>query len=67
MMSKNKDKLSIPSLKKLIKETRRDALDRAYKKKFVENFEDVRENLLSEERLDSMAEHLYELIFKDKS
>ena len=66
-MSKKKNKVSVSSLKKLIKEAQRDTLSRAYKAKFVENFEDVREKLLSEEQLDSMADHLYELIFENKS
>ena len=59
-MSKS-NKVSIPSLRRLIKEER---LDREYRERFVENFKDVRDSVLTEEQLDSIADHLYEMIFK---
>ena len=63
----NENRMSVSSLRELVKEARRDALDRRYKEKFIENFVDVRSKILSEKQLNSIADHLYEIIFKDKS
>tara|TARA_Y100000310_G_scaffold177440_1_gene177521 strand:- start:1733 stop:1912 length:180 start_codon:yes stop_codon:yes gene_type:complete len=57
-------KLEVSKLKKLIQEVK---LEQAYREKFVENFVDVRTPTLTSEELDLMADHLYEMIIKNKS
>ncbi len=57
-------KLKVSKLKKLIQEVK---LERAYREKFVENFVDVRTPTLTNEELDMMANHFYEMIIKNKS
>lgn len=54
-------KIDIQEIKKLIKESK---LEEEYRRKFVENFEDVREQKdLSEQELDALAEALFKEIF----
>jgi hypothetical protein len=55
-------KINIPKLQKLIKEVK---MDRVYHDKFIKNFKDVREEVLTEQELNSMADHLYELIAEE--
>jgi hypothetical protein len=55
-------KINIPKLQKLIKEVK---MDRTYHDKFIKNFKDVREEVLTEQELNSMADHLYELIAEE--
>ena len=57
-------KLSVSKLKKLIQEVR---LERAYHERFVESFTDVRAPAFTDEQLDVMANHLYEMIIENKS
>ena len=57
-------KINVNELKNLIAETKR---EQRWHNKFVKNFVDVRASkkpMLSEEQLESMAEHLYELLQK---
>ena len=55
-------KINISKLQKLIKEVK---MDRVYHDKFIKNFKDVREEVLTEQELNSMADHLYELIAEE--
>jgi hypothetical protein len=59
-------KLNINQLKKIITEAK---LEQKYHNKFIKNWVDVRSpsRRLSEQQLDSMAEHLYELLMEEKS
>ena len=53
-------KISIKEIKKIITEARR---EQAWHNKFVKNFVDVREGeMLTEQQLDEMADHLYQLL-----
>ena len=58
--------INISELKKIIAEVK---VEHQWHDKFVKNFTDVRSGtreVLSEEQLDSMAEHLFELFFSTK-
>jgi dephospho-CoA kinase len=58
------NKLNIKKLKEIIIEAKH---ERLWHEKFVKNFVDIREpSPLSEQQLDSMAVHLYELL-REKS
>ena len=55
------NKTGINRLRELIAESR---MEQAYHKKFVEHFEDVREQgLLSEVQLEAAADELYKIVF----
>ena len=58
-------KISIKEIKKIITEARR---EQAWHNKFVKNFVDVREGeMLTEQQLDEMADHLYQLLKQETS
>ena len=55
------NKATIESIKKLIRETK---MEQAYEDRFIKNFVDVRKPLITESELDSLAEIMFEEIFK---